>query len=58
MGATEPARPRRRPGARRGAREAALGALYRADLLELPESAALVSLPEMLSLLFILFIVK
>jgi len=50
MGDTDRTEPRRRPGARRRAREVALAALYRADLLGLGHSAALVSLPEMLAL--------
>jgi N utilization substance protein B len=50
MGDTERTEPKRRPGARRRARELALAALYRADLLGLGESAALASLPETLSL--------
>jgi N utilization substance protein B len=41
---------RRRPGARRRARELALGAVYRADLLELDEAAAIASLPDLLVL--------
>ncbi len=40
----------RRPGARRRARELALAALYRADLLGLDEAAAIASLPAALAL--------
>jgi N utilization substance protein B len=50
MGATDASPRQRRPGARRRAREVALAALYRADLLGLDHAAALASLPEMLSL--------
>jgi len=50
MGDTDRTEPERRPGARRRAREVALAALYRADLLDLGYAAALVSLPEMLAL--------
>ena len=50
MGDTDRTEPERRPGARRRAREVALAALYRADLLDLGYAAALASLPEMLAL--------
>jgi N utilization substance protein B len=40
----------RRPGARRRARELALSALYRADLLGLDEATAIASLPGMLAI--------
>ena len=50
MGDTDRTEPERRPGPRRRAREVALAALYRADLLDLGYAAALASLPEMLSL--------
>ncbi|MGQ9730932.1 MAG: transcription antitermination factor NusB [Candidatus Zipacnadales bacterium] len=50
MAATNSPTSKHRLGARRRAREVALATLYRADLLELPASAALLSLPEMLSL--------
>jgi len=50
MGDTDRTEPQRRPGARRRAREVALAALYRADLLDLGYAAALASLPDMLAL--------
>ncbi len=40
----------RGPGARRRARELALAALYRADLMAFDEAAAIASLPELLAL--------
>lgn len=39
----------RRPGARRRARELALGALYRADLMGLDEATAIAAIPDLLT---------